>query len=135
MVGVILDVIMALGKAEGAQDLEEDLGEGRLEVLEDHSTLSHVTSVGCVAIWHITVFSRLLGHRVVSVAPFKVVHQDPGNEARETVGEEVDDRFVSGTECLVDVDGYEYPMDAYGQIYVPLETEQLLLRQIRGKCK
>ena len=31
---------------------------------------------------------------------------------------------------LYDTDGYEYPVDDYGQIYVPLETEQTVAETI-----
>ena len=36
---------------------------------------------------------RLLSHKVVAVAPLKIVHQDPGNEAQE-IGDE-DGKFTS----------------------------------------
>ena len=36
--------------------------------------------------------------KVEAVAPLHEVNQDPGNEAQETVAEEVEDEFVSG-EC------------------------------------
>ena len=32
-------------------------------------------------------------------------------------------RFA-GMNVLYDAEGYEYPVDDYGQIYIPLETEQ-----------
>ena len=91
-----MDVVVALGEAEGVEDLGEDLREGTLVVPEGHSTLSHVMSVGCVAIGYVTVLARLLNRRVVAVAPLKAIRQDPRSEAQETVGEEVNGRFVLG---------------------------------------
>ena len=83
-------------KAKGVEGLEEDLREGTPEVLEGHSTLSYVMFVGSMAIWHVTIITRLLSHRVVAMTPVKVVHQDLGSEAQVAMGEEVNTRFVLG---------------------------------------
>ena len=95
-VGVTVGVVVALGKAGRVEDLEMDLREGILEVLEGHSTLSHVTSIRYVANSHVTALTKLLSHKLVPVAPLKVVHQDPASEAQETIAEEVDGTFVLG---------------------------------------
>ena len=36
---------------------------------------------------------------------------------------------------LYDADGYEYPIDKHGQIYVPLESEQTVVEVEQRKAK
>ena len=86
-------VVVAHGEAEDVGDLTEILEGGAVSVeLEGHMTLLHVMSVGCLAIYHVTTSVRHLSHRVVGMAPLKVVNQDPGNEAQE--GKDEDGKFA-----------------------------------------
>ena len=42
---------------------------------------------------------------------------------------------IRGVEHLYDEQGYEYPIDEYGQIYVPLEPEQTVAGETEEEMK
>ena len=75
--------------------------------------------------------SQTLGSAVLALPG--EVRSNPGNQAQsEDVA--VDDRFDLGYECAVRFEGNEYPVDDFGQLYVPLGYEQTGVRgRPRGK--
>ena len=70
------------------------VGEVPLVGMEDFSILWHIMSVGCMAIWRVTVPIRLLNHKLMVVAPLRAI-QDPGNQAQEE-DEAEDAKFALG---------------------------------------
>ena len=91
--GDIVATVVGCGEAEDVEDLKEILVEEAVLVeLEGHTTLSHVTSTGCMVIWHVTAPIRHLSHEVEAVAPLLEAQQDLGIEAQGIVEGEVDGR-------------------------------------------
>ena len=58
--------------------------------------LKFAHSVGCMAIWHVTVPNRLLSLVVIAGTPLLKVRPGPGNEPQEVVEKEVVGKFGLG---------------------------------------
>ena len=92
--GDLVVVGVEAGTLEDVMHFRETLvGGGPLIGVEDLMILWHAMSMGCMAIWHVTVPFRRLSHRMVAVALLRAV-QYPGNDAQETEAE--DGMFASG---------------------------------------
>ena len=121
------------GVLEDVEDSEETLVGGVPLEMEGLLTLLHVASIGFVTIWQAAVPIRLLSLKVEVLAPLLEVHRDPGNEAQETVVEEVAGRFVCRAMNVVyGADGYEYPIDEYvDRSTFPSRWNRLIPERIR----
>ena len=105
----------------------EQVDEEKEEVEVPILILWHVTGAGCMAIWPVTVpapGTQLLTSSVGSFGPSRGISFKSGRSGpKRGKGRHV--RFT-GMNILYDSEGCEYPIDDYGQVYVPFELEQLV---------
>ena len=83
----------------------------------------HVTDVGCVAIWPVTVPNRHRHKGVSMQGPPKGTFSKSGQKGPRGRGRGRQVRF-GGLNVLYDEDGNVFPVDDAGQLYVPLEYGQ-----------